>query len=435
MSSRRSGRGRSIVGGAVCLAILGLVASGCDVWTDSDTETLVSVAFPASVVSFAAPASTTAGEAGAHSVPLILSGPTLTADLKVAVVSSGGTATAGGDYEAVLALVTFPADSNPGTTANLDLKLLDDALVEGNETVSLHVAGIAGHAVLGSPATHTVTIRDDDPTVVSFASTTSATGNEAGGAHAVTLVLSGPQLITDLTVTVASVGGTAAAGSDYTAVSKVVTFAAGSSAGATEKVSLDVLADTLVEGNETIVLGLKNPSAGHGLGAQATHTLTVTDDDVAELFFTSAASSATESTTPHVITVGLGISTGTLAVPLPVTIKDLGSGSATAGLDFALADAGTVTFPAGAKDGATQTVALGLIPDSRKEADERIALGIGLPASVPLVSRGAQATHEVTVIDGDWIGLGFAQINSQAPESVGTHPVDVLLSTHGATLT
>lgn len=81
----------------------------------------------------------------------------------------------------------------------------------------------------------------------------------------------------DAQVRVQSTGGSAISGVDYTAVDQIVTIAAGAT---TADVSIDLLDDLLVEGNETITLTLSN-AQGAQLGAISSHSLTITDDDTA----------------------------------------------------------------------------------------------------------------------------------------------------------
>ena len=77
-----------------------------------------------------------------------------------------------------------------------------------------------------------------------------------------------------VTVDYATSDGTAAAGSDYTATSGTLTFAAGE----TEKtVSVPVLDDAHDEGSETLTLTLTNPSGAYLADGSATGTITNTD--------------------------------------------------------------------------------------------------------------------------------------------------------------
>ncbi|MGQ9663239.1 MAG: Calx-beta domain-containing protein, partial [Kiritimatiellia bacterium] len=72
-----------------------------------------------------------------------------------------------------------------------------------------------------------------------------------------------------------TVGGTATSGSDYSSLGSSVTFAAGS---ATVDKTVTVLDDTLVEGDETVVVTLQ-PGVGYTVGSPSTATVTIKDDD------------------------------------------------------------------------------------------------------------------------------------------------------------
>jgi hypothetical protein len=88
-----------------------------------------------------------------------------------ATFSVGGTATSGSDYTALGNTVTFAAGS---AVATKTVSVIDDTLVEGNETVVLTLGSGAGYTV-GSPASATVTIKDDDPIILDDASANGVT--------------------------------------------------------------------------------------------------------------------------------------------------------------------------------------------------------------------------------------------------------------------
>ena len=86
---------------------------------------------------------------------------TRTGDLDETLLVSylvGGTATAGTDYAALSGTVTFAADAS---TATVSVTPVDDALVEGDETVVVTLVAGAGY-VLGASTSATVTIVDND---------------------------------------------------------------------------------------------------------------------------------------------------------------------------------------------------------------------------------------------------------------------------------
>lgn len=202
------------------------------------------------------------------------------------VLDEGGTAALNSDFTMTTPyIVTFPPGSQSGAVQYVPIGITNDALYEGNETIKLRVFSVTGNASIaagnGQSDRTTITIVSDDAQIVptvEFASTTSMIG-EAGGNIAVAVRLGSTTGATQdpVTVQVTVTGGTAGAG-DFTLNTTQVTFPAGSTDGATQDVSVSILNDTIAETNETIVLTLSSPSGGT-LGAQVSHTVTVTDDE------------------------------------------------------------------------------------------------------------------------------------------------------------
>ena len=113
------------------------------------------------------------------------------------------------------------------------------------------------------------------PTITLSAATASITeGNTASQPLTFTVNLSAASS-SAVTVNYATANGTATAGSDYTATSGVLTFAAGETS---KTVAVSVLGDTVVESNETFTLNLSNPS-GATLGSVSSTTATIVNDD------------------------------------------------------------------------------------------------------------------------------------------------------------
>ena len=79
--------------------------------------------------------------------------------VSVAYATTNGTATAGSDYTATSGTLNWAAGDTEFKTFTVNI--LDDAIVEGNETFDVQMGAVSG-AHLGSPATATVTILDDD---------------------------------------------------------------------------------------------------------------------------------------------------------------------------------------------------------------------------------------------------------------------------------
>jgi hypothetical protein len=78
-----------------------------------------------------------------------------------------------------------------------------------------------------------------------------------------------------VSVQFSTTGGTATAGADYAATTKTVSFADGDLTPKT--VSIPIVYDKLIEGNETLVVTLSNPTGGAALGNPVSETLTIVD--------------------------------------------------------------------------------------------------------------------------------------------------------------
>lgn len=134
----------------------------------------------------------------------------------------------------------------------------------------------------------------------------------------------------DVTVNYATSDGTAAAGSDYTVASGTLTFASGE----TSKIfDITITDDSVVEAGETVTITLSNPSANAALGSPSSATLTITDNDVPNVTFSTATPSAGEADGTATITVELS-ETGASTITVDYATSD---GTAAAGSDYTAA--------------------------------------------------------------------------------------------------
>jgi hypothetical protein len=195
-----------------------------------------------------------------------------TDDVTVGYATANGTATAGSDYTATSGTLTIASGTSSGT---INVPVIGDTSVEGNETFTLTLSNPT-NATLGTASQATGTILNDDAALpdATIANASIIEGNSGTSNLAFTVTLSstapGP-----VDVNYATSDGTATAGSDYTATSGTLTIASGTSSGT---ISVPVIGDTVVEGDESFTLTLSNP-ANATLGTPATATGTITNDD------------------------------------------------------------------------------------------------------------------------------------------------------------
>jgi hypothetical protein len=363
---------------------------------------------PAPTVSFAL-----ASSSGLENV----ASPTLTVNLSAASGLSvtvkyklnGGTATQGSDFTFTSGTLTF----NPGETSKtVPLTILNDGFDEPNETVVVNLFGPT-NATLGAITDHTYTILDDDPTPTLAFAQGSSTAAETAGVLSIPVTLTGLSFQT-ITVNYAVTGGTATAGQDYTFAAGTLTFLSGESS---KTINLTVLDDLFDEPNETVVITLSGPTNAV-LGAPASHTLTINDDEpTPQVGFRTTAAGGDESVTPVTVEVFL---TNASAQTVTVNYAQTG-GSATAGADFTFVG-GTLTFGPGEL---SKTFSFGVVNDAEIELFETVQFGLSGPTNAVL---GANTSFTYTIEDNDPPNIYFEQTASSGSEASANPSFDVVLS-------
>ena len=245
-----------------------------------------------------------------------------------------------------------------------------------------------GGATLGSPSSATVTITDDDPTPTVQFSAASSSGSEATTPASISSDLSAASGQT-VTVNYATANGTATAGSDYTATSETLTFNPGVTG---QTISVPIINDTAVEGNEAFTVTLSGP-VNATLGATATHTYTINDDDnFGTIQFSSATYSVNENGGSATITVTrTGGSSGAVGVSYATS-----NGTATAGSDYT-STSGTLSWANG--DTSSKTFSIPILDDSAYEGNETVNLTLSSPTGE--ATLGSPSTAVLTIVDND----------------------------------
>ena len=156
--------------------------------------------------------------------------------------------------------------------------IIDDALLEENETATFELTSPLGGVSLGTARTSTLTIVDNDQPLnfgTSQFNSNAVQVNEAAGTVDLTLTRTGGS-DGAVSVVLSQTGGTAQSPSDLTFSPVTVNFGNGQ---AQQVVSVPIVNDSLVEGNETAIFALTDPTGGASLGTTTTSTLTITDND------------------------------------------------------------------------------------------------------------------------------------------------------------
>lgn len=285
-----------------------------------------------------------AAEGGAAlnvAVRLNLTG-TLPGPVSVDVTDLGsGTATSGIDYTTIpTQTVQFPANSTNGAVQMISVTASTDTRAEGpTETVNLGLESPVGGNLQGTPA-YQVQVIDAQTATLSFVTATQVTPDETNASYTATIQLdltAGASLGFDATATLLDLGtGQATPGTDYTVYAQsMINFAAGSSDGDQQMTSVQVMDDGVAENIESVMLALQENGSGAVVGSQATHQLTITDDDGSPSSFLHGSEGATgiENNLVYNSTVDLGsqtVNAGPNAGTL-IRITNQGSGAMSLG--------------------------------------------------------------------------------------------------------
>ena len=180
----------------------------------------------------------------------------------------------------------------------------------------------------------------------------------------------------------ATANGTASSGSDYTAATGTVNFAAGE---ATKTITVLVNGDTTTEPDETFIVALSNPvdatiadSQGQGTIENDDGGATLAIDDVSKAEgnsgITAFTFTVTKSNTDEAATVAFATANGTATQPG----------------DYA-AHSGTLDFAAGE---ATKTVTVDVNGDTTFEANETFVVNLSTPTNATIADSQGQGTIE-----------------------------------------
>ncbi len=368
-----------------------------------------------------------------------LSNPS-TGTVSVNLALANGSALGGGvDYGASLEVSTnggatwttaSAATIAAGATSVLvRTPIVNDALNEASETFTLTATRTAG-TTTNAIAVGTATITDNDPQPA-FA-INDVTVNEAAGTATFTVTLSAASGQA-VSVNYATSNGTALAGSDYTATSGVLNFAAGVT---TQTVTVAITNDSVFEQSETFNLNLsaavnatiadnlgigtiKDDGTGAGGADNDTPTIsvgnvTVTEGTDAFAIFTVSLSNA--SATP--VSVNLALANGS-ALGGGVDYGASLEVSTNGGTTWTTASAATI-----AAGSTSVLVRTPIVNDAINEASETFTLTATRTAGT---TTNASAVGTATIVDND-PQPSFAINDVTVNEAAGTMTFTVTLS-------
>ena len=234
------------------------------------------------------------------------------------------------------------------------------------------------------------------------------------------LNLSSPRVLNNTT------GGTATSGTDYTGGVATVSIPAGAT---TATITINPTADAGFEADETVILTVAAGS-GYTVGAPASATGTILNDDVLSASITVAPASVSEDGAANLVYTVTLSQAPLVAIAVNFTV----TGTATSGTDYA-AVTSPVTIAAGATTG---TVTVNPAADATIETNETVILtlnaGTGYTVGAPASATGTilnddlptLTINDVTVNEGNAGTTNFTfTVSLSAPAGPGGVTFDI----------
>lgn len=310
---------------------------------------------------------------------------------------TNGVAVAGEDYTTTSGTLTF----NPGEVSKaLFIPILDDGNVGIDEHFSVVLSNPGPNTFLGSPSVADVTILNIH-SGFSFSSPTYVV--DEGSTNAVITVTRSAINTSNVSVSFTTVDGSARAGVRYVATNGVLTFIAGQ---ANATFTVPIIDNTVVDGDQSLLLRLFNPSTGTVL-VQSNALLTITDNDVG-LSLSSANYRVAKNGGSVVVTV---LRTGPTnnAIGVDFNTKD---GTAVAPLNYTTTN-GTLTFAPGQT---STNFSISIQDNNIITGDKTFSVNLLNPTGNGTLVAPSAATVTIVEVNGSLVvPAGIALVNESGP--------------------
>jgi hypothetical protein len=366
-------------------------------------------------IEFANVSTTSTDEATTDNVPMLLVKGTLDAPATIVVSNLGtGSATLTNDYTfSSPVTITIPAGTYDGTTATgvsiTGLAIVDDSLIEGDETVNFKISNPSGVLIIGDTnndstvrTTTTYILNDDDNYSLSIQTSQNGSEPSTNVIYTVSITPSNQSGV-PITGDVSYSGTASGSGVDYSAGGSTFSIANGSSS---TTLTLVVQDDLLVEGSETVTATISNASTG--IITTASANANIADNDVAGFTISKTSITMSEAGGTDTFTVVL-----TAQPDTDVVINISGSLLA----DMSLST-NSLTFTT-ANWNMPQTVTVTAIDDDIDRNDTgTITASISDASSDDDWDALSDKTVSAVFVDNDTAGVDISVIDSMTGESV-----------------
>ncbi|QYR21031.1 hypothetical protein KZ483_25425 [Paenibacillus sp. sptzw28] len=288
----------------------------------------------------------------------------------------GCSATEGEDFLGGYSLsITF---ANGETSKTIQVPLIDDRMFEGDEKIQIYLSSASNGATIGDKSLGVLTIVDNEPQPILTLESGTYSITENGSKLSIN-VLRENYLDTITTVEYVTGSGSAEASKDFVAKYGKLTFQPGQS---TATIEIEVLDDTVYEGDETFSVNLWKPDRGE-LGSITSAQVTILENEPvpSRLEFSAPQYYGLEKSGQVTVIVNRMDYTGAPATVDYATV----SGTAIAGEDFT-AVSGTLTFAPGES---SKEIPITFIDDKKKEPFETFSVQLSNPTGgAAIVGQG-----------------------------------------------
>jgi uncharacterized delta-60 repeat protein len=323
--------------------------------------------------------------------------------------TTNGTAIAGTDYTPTNRTVTF----NPGQSdIAVQVPVINNSLVEGNTTVGLLLTNAVG-TTLSSPSNATLTIIDTVSASgqLSFSATNYVVNEGDGFAYLTVLRTNGSS--GSVSVTFATIPGTAQPGVNYTAVTGPLTFANGETS---KTIPVQLTQNNLVQGPVTFSVVLSNPTpAGAALIAPTNAIVTILSGNAGIAFVNATNYVSATNSFGTIFVQRIGSTNGIISADYFTT-----NGTALAGTNYTPVS-GMLTFEAGET---LEAVQVPLINDPLVAGN--LTFGIGL--SNIIGGQFIYPSNAVVILQAGHAGLSFTNSAASVLKSSGIAIIPVICS-------
>ena len=295
--------------------------------------------------------------------------------------------------------ITIAAGSTANATDTVEITAVDNTQDAPNRNVT--VSGVANNDQgAGSVTGAALTITDDDAAPDVTMMVAPALISEAGAVSTVTATLSHPSSAAT-TITVSASAVSPAVPGDFTlSGANTLTVAAGATT-STGTVTITTVDNSMSSGNKTVTVSASTVGNSIGTGSVTDATLTIIDDEVAQVTLVLSPASISEAGAVSTVTATLN---RTVTAATTITVSAMAVSPAVAG-DFTLSTTTTLTVAASVTT-STGTVTITTVNNTTDAPDKRVTVaatvaggdGASLSSAVTLTITDDDEVPTVTLV-------------------------------------